>query len=287
MKIIINLLSLILILFLATTILVSQNIKGIVIDEESKKQLDFVHIGVVGKNTGVLSDENGSFKLQTKNIAESDSIIISYLGYDTKQLTLVDLKKSLPKIKLRRQVYELPKLNLEAKALTKEKKLGYPKTNSKRIVTGWSIDTAKIIDNPLGERGTIIKLKDKSAFIKNVNFHLVNHEYDSIICRIHIYNIKDGLPNKELTKENIFVRTTKKQGWIKVPIDHLQLIVDEDIIVTVEWVNAWKKESISGEGLHFSLGFFGKLIWREYAHKPNWQVNNKYRMGIYLDVKTN
>jgi len=275
------------IVFLAITNLISQNIEGLIIDEDSKEQLGFVQIGVLGKNIGVLSDENGKFKLSTTIISKSDSIIISYLGYDTKYFTLTDFNNSLSEIKLKKQVYELPKIDLKAKALTKKRKLGFPKTNSIKKGTGWSNKTPKIFDNPPGERGTIIKLKGKSAFVKNINFHLANNEYDSIVCRIHLYTIKDGLPDLELTKENIFVTTTKKQGWVKVPIEYLQLIVEEDIIVTIEWVNAWKKESITGEGLHFSIGSRGKLIWRERAHQPNWQVSKEYRMGIYLDAKTN
>lgn len=268
--------------------LISQNIEGIVIDKESKTHLSFVQIGIIGKNIGTLSDENGRFKLNAKKVSESDSIVISSLGYSTKYFTLAALQNSLPIIELAKEVYELPKIDLIAKPLTQKNKLGYAKTNSTKKSTGWSFSPnwSQTIDKPMGERGTLIKLKGKPNFIKNVNFHIANNEYDSILCRIHIYDVKDGFPNQEITKENIFIKTSKKRGWVKVPIDHLELIVEDDVIVTIEWLEAWKEAPISGEGLHFSVGFFGKLFWRDYLHQPNWEGNKVHRMGIYLDTKT-
>ena len=264
----------------------AQFIQGSVLDAATKEPLSFVQIGVVNKNIGVLSDETGQFRLDSQKFQESDSLIFSYLGYETRTILLKELMNS-SEVSLNKQVFSLPKINVKAEALTKNKTIGYNKTTSKLITVGWSGMSKNLIDNPVGERGAIIKLKGKTALVKNVNFHIADNEFDSITCRIHLYTIKNGLPDKEITKENIFVQTTKKYGWVKVPLDHLQIIIQEDIIVTIEWVKAWKKEPIIGEGLHFSAGFFGKIIWREATHQTNWKGNDKYRMGLFLDAKTN
>lgn len=264
----------------------AQVIQGTVLDEASKEPLSYLQIGVVNKKIGVLSDEKGQFRLDSQKIEESDSLLFSYLGYEGKTILLKDLIKS-PIVVLQKQVFDLPKINVAAAALTKNKTLGYNKTNSKLMTVGWSGPSKNIIDNPVGERGTVIKLKGKAALVKNVNFHIANNEFDSVTCRVHLYTIKNGLPDKEIAEKNIFVKTSKKYGWVKVPLDHLEIIIQEDIIVTIEWVKAWKKEPITGEGLHFSSGFFGKIIWREATHRTNWRENSKYRMGIFLDVKTN
>jgi len=269
-----------------SSVINAQFIQGSVLDAATKEPLSFVQIGVVNKNIGVLSDETGQFKLDRQKFQESDSLIFSYLGYETRTILLKELINS-SEVSLNKQVFSLPKINVKAEALTKNKTIGYNKTTSKLITVGWSGMSKNLIDNPVGERGVIIKLKGKTALVKNVNFHIADNEFDSITCRVHLYTIKDGLPDKEITKENIFVQTTKMYGWVKVPIDHLQIIIQEDIIVTIEWVKAWKKEPIIGEGFHFSIGFFGKLIWREATHQTNWKANDKYRMGLFLDVKTN
>jgi len=264
----------------------AQFIQGSVLDATSKEPLSFVQIGVVNKNVGVLSDEKGQFKLDSPKIQESDSIIFSYLGYEIRTILLKDLMNS-SEVSLKKQVFSLPKIDVKAEALTKNRTLGYNKTNSRLLTVGWSVLRKNIIDNPVGERGIIIKLKGKTALVKNVNFHIADNEFDSVTCRVHLYTIKDGLPDKEITTENIFVQTTKKHGWVKVPIDHLQIIIQEDIIVTIELVKARKKEPIIGEGFLFSSGFFGNVVSREVTHQTNWKVSNNWRMGLFLDVKTN
>ena len=277
-------------LVFSTFYLQAQSYQGRVLDSVSKEPLEFVQIGIINSSKGVLSNERGQFRLNKQQVRDSDSLIFSYLGYETEIISFKDLQSLTPlELLLKKQVFDLPKINIQADALSKSKKIGYKNTTAKRMQTGWSGygSERNVVDNPVGERGSIIKLKGKTAFIKNVNFHLANNEYDSIVCRIHLYSVKNGLPDKELTRDNIFVKTAQKQGWVKVPIDHLQLVVKEDVIATVEWVKAWKKEPITGEGLHFSLGFFGKLIWRETTHQTNWRANKIYHLGIYLDTKTN
>jgi len=270
--------------------LIAQTIQGKVLDIETKETLAFVQIGILNKNIGVLTDENGLFQLDQNRIQDLDSLVFSYLGYAPQIVSFQELKtSSTPTIFLTKQIFELPDVNIQAKALTKNKKIGYKKTPLKMFHTGWSNKgmNRNLVDDPVGERGTIIKLKGKTALIKNINFHIADNEYDSILCRIHLYSIKDGLPDKELTQENVFVKTAQKYGWVTVPIDHLELVLQEDVIATVEWVKAWKQEPVTGEGLHFSLGLIGKLIWREMAHVADWDVNKVYHLAIYLDAKTN
>lgn len=276
--------------FFLLSSLLAQVFQGQVIDIDTKEPLAFVQIGVESKKIGFLSDEKGQFQLNQKKILATDSLHFFYLGYASKKILVQDLL-DLPnaKIALSKEIFSLPKVNIKEDALTKDKKLGHTKKGLAK--TGWYGVTRNIVNNPVGERGSIIEIDGQTAFVKSVNFYLVESVFDSVVFRIHLYSIKDGLPHEELLTENVFVKTVQKKGWIKVPIEQFQLIVKEDLIATIEWVKAWKSEKPAVEtdkkGLHFSLGFKGKLFWRDVAHQSEWNINNKFHLKIYLDTKTN
>ncbi|MCP4123711.1 MAG: carboxypeptidase-like regulatory domain-containing protein [Bacteroidetes bacterium] len=66
-------------------------ISGIVKDRSSGKVLTYATISLADGRTGVISDESGSFMIE---VEEQDTIVISYVGYQTLRLTPSELSKS-------------------------------------------------------------------------------------------------------------------------------------------------------------------------------------------------
>jgi len=272
---------------LITPKLFGQKIKGQILDKETNTPLPFVQIGVANKNLGTLSDEDGFFIINSSKLNDSDTLIFHYIGYEKIKKSIAIIKTSHLKIYLRKTVYALPEINIKGSSLTKNKFFGYKKTNSKNQITGWTLFDVTSMENPIGERGSLIKIKGKTALLKSMNFHIANNEYDSVQFRIHLYSIKNNLPHKEITPTNIFIKTIKKFGWIKVPLNHLNIIVEEDIIATVEWVKAWKEKPPENIGLHLSVGLFGGFYARDYRHQSYWKTYKIGHTGIFLTAKTN
>ena len=55
--------------------------------------------------------------------------------------------------------------------------------------------------------------------------------------RINIYNIKNGEPHEVINKKMIYKSIYDEfKGWVSVDISDLQMSVDEDIIVGIEWI---------------------------------------------------
>lgn len=260
--------------------LFGQTINGVVIEEETGEPLEFVQVGVVGKNIGCLTNEKGAFSLKIENLENDATLVISYLGYQKKVIPIeYSEKEEILNISLIKEIYALPNATVLASRFSKDRKYGYTRTTSKDLHTN--------LEYTAGDRGTLIKIKKKPALLKSLNFHIASSEYDSVIFRIHLYTIKDGMPDKDLLKENVFYKTSKKEGWSKVPLRDLNLIVKENVIATIEWVKAWKEEKITGEGMHLSMGFLGTLYTRNFAHRNNWKKFTAGHPGIYLEVKTN
>jgi hypothetical protein len=72
---------------------------GEIRDAESGETLPFAAISVQNSILGTISNEDGIFSLQIRNSVASDSILISYLGYQTLKIVLKDIPKY--------QVYQL------------------------------------------------------------------------------------------------------------------------------------------------------------------------------------
>ncbi len=62
------------------------SIKGLVLDKESKEVLPYASIAVSGKSIGTISNSDGRFVLSAEHIQSDDSILISYMGYETLKL---------------------------------------------------------------------------------------------------------------------------------------------------------------------------------------------------------
>lgn len=84
--------SIILLFIIATTIAQNKTIKGSVMDVD-KTPLSGVNIIVKNTKNGTLTDEKGSFEI--KNISGEQTIVISYMGYKTKEVLITDFKENL------------------------------------------------------------------------------------------------------------------------------------------------------------------------------------------------
>ena len=59
----------------------SQQIRGVVFDDETNLPIEYVNVFLNKNNYGVFTNKNGEFFL--KDIADNDSIYISCIGYET------------------------------------------------------------------------------------------------------------------------------------------------------------------------------------------------------------
>lgn len=66
---------------------------GIVLDAKTKAPLPFANIVVVGQNRGSVSNSEGHFVLDMDSIAPNDTILFSYVGYETMKVRAEKLKR--------------------------------------------------------------------------------------------------------------------------------------------------------------------------------------------------
>ena len=63
-------------------------IKGRVLDYDTKESLPYTNIYVLHKNRGTISNEKGSFLLNVSGLKKNDTLRFQYIGYKTKEMTI-------------------------------------------------------------------------------------------------------------------------------------------------------------------------------------------------------
>ena len=262
----------------------AQTIEGIIFDKQTRQPLDYVQIGIPKKKIGTLSDVNGQFRLANAKIEPTDTIIFSYLGYEQKVIVLSELLvDDKLEVLLNKELIELPTSTINAKSFGKIKKIGYPKTKGKSKVTGWKNMPPDKNFYEIGERGSVIQLSEE-VLVKSINFHIAKTDFDSLLFRVHLYDFEDGIIGKELTKNNIFVFTNIKKGWVKISMDDAPITLENDFIITLEWVEGWTNltENIV---LLSCKSNGGTNVSRDYYSDNSWNFSDNWHTGIFLEVK--
>ncbi len=252
------------------------SMKGEILDAKTKRGLPYVNIGVVGKNVGTVSAPNGSFQLRLPANLDNEELKISMVGYKSQTHRVDEFKKKMAAgsvVLLAPANLTLPEVVVVPK-YTKTKVLGN-RTTSRKMTDGFAGDL-------LGrEGGAMIKLKKRfrPAQVLNCRISIARNDYDSIKFRLNFYSIKDDLPFEKLPQKDIIISSTIKQGIIEVDLEPYNIILKDDFVVTLEWI-----EDFGNERLLFSMGLLGSKTVFRYTSHANWEKYNFVGPGITVTI---
>lgn len=214
-----------------SVISIAQIYQGEIRDAVTGAPLPYANLGVIGKNKGGISNEQGIFNIDLNGVAESDSLMISYIGYQSKVFLVKEFDFSNSLIKLSPNAYEL--LNIQVVANRKTLKIGNDKKRYKGY-TGWG--ASKPSEGIA--RGTVIDATQYPIALKRLAVKFRHNTFDSVKCRVHIHEFVNGQIGKSLLTKNVFFTTSKKR-WVFVDLEKEAILIDKSIAVGVEWVDAW------------------------------------------------
>lgn len=238
----------------------AQVFDGIVKDAKTNQNLAYVNIGIIGKANGTVTDDNGYFKLSLTN-SNSDSLRISMIGYIPKTYLVSDfIMRYTPGqiIMLAPAIHQLAEVKISGRKL-KLAVLGNT-TQSKSTDAGF---TSNKLGNEIGE---IIKIKRPPTLLKQFNASLANPPSGSVKLRLNFYSVKDGLPDKIIQQQNIFVTINKGQEQITVDLTPYNLVVNDKFFVSLEWI-----ENAPGPGLMFSASLLSSAVISRETSQAAWE----------------
>ena len=278
----------IVILFISVSIVSSQNrISGKITDIDSKP-LQFVNIGIIGTSFGTVCDLQGSFQFKYESLTASntDTLQISHIGYETKKIPFDSIKRLYKNsdfvvFKLINRNLELNEVIIKAnRKITKE--IGYLNVSLLNLRVNFAIPNTKN-DNLGSEIGKKYNIKHNNTLISKLKFKIRQNNFDSTIFRINIYSVKHNMPDKNLLKESVLISITdKKTDWIEVDLSKYRIIVNNDIIVSIEWV----AKSDSGNILSLPIAMPTPHIhYYKYGSQSNWKRYLSMTTMMKLEIK--
>ena len=221
-------------------------IQGEIRNAATSELLPYVTIGISNKNAGTVSDKQGVFTLALPaGITQNDTLVFSCIGFETRQLRLSDLSKSNQVVLLQPKAVELNEV-----VVAPEKKKRKPRTigrNDKGLgLMHYNFYTAyeKDVDDRLSkEVGVGLKIRSDCR-IRNLNFHITQNEFRSVIFRVNMYKIENGVPTELLVTDNIlFEIKDNYTGWFTVDLTPYDIYLNEthgDVAVTIQWLESKK-----------------------------------------------
>lgn len=220
---------------------------------------------------GTTSSIKGEFELPLSESNATDTLRISMIGYEPRVIYLKDVFKKQKlslNIQLEERTDELREVVITEKKLTK-KILGN-KADSKFF-------GGKFASGGLGSEIAIkIKIKDTPTYLDTFSFNISYNDEDTAIFRVNIYEIENGLPDKNILTDNIIIRINGQTGKIDIDLSKYNVSVDDDFFIGLEWI-----EGKNNSGIVFSAGFVNKGTYYRKASQGRWK---KYPMGVGFNV---
>lgn len=256
-------------LLLNCNMLFSQNIVGKVVNTESNKPLEFVNVGIVGKNIGTVTGLNGLFSLEVDKIFDSDSLLFSSIGFTPLQIKIADLRAMDTNIiVLQTKIYPITEVNIRPKQF-KENTLGV-NTKFKKIAAGFK-------DNNLGYECGILMKSKKRAHLKKVAINIAHCSYDTIYYRLNIYKVIGEMQFENILKEPIFIEMSKEliTDEIQIDLKSKNIVVEGDFLITLEHIKDL------GDGyIYFCAAITDKTYYRK-TSQGSWETA---AVGVAISV---
>ena len=269
-------------LFLLSALLFSafalqaQTLKGVLKDAATGEPLPYVNVGVLNKNIGTVSDEDGRFTLPVPEGHSADTVRISMIGYATRDFIVADMAARLAdnnEIKMKEQATELKPV-IVSNRKSGEKLLGN-KTESKSV-------TAAFTSNKLGnEVGTVMKIKGSTALLKTFSAAIASDDNPPVKMRLNFYSLdKKGMPDKLLINENIIVDAPKNSGKLVVDLTPYNIMVEDDFLVSLEWI----EDAPNSKRIWFSAALFATPIISRDTSQGTWNKMGIAGVGFTVDT---
>jgi len=216
---------------------IAQDISSQIRDSKTQFPIQYVNIGIVGKNIGTVSDSEGNFQLSLTNTLDTDSLKISLIPYKTKSYYIGNIRASgFPKtILMDERIVQLNEVVIsnekrEVIQLGLKRKYAYPIPLYKKVSSKVAFPQ-KNGSHEIGTRFT----NSKIIYLDSIQLNFAECNIDIVEIRLNIYSIKNNIIENILIQP-IYISLTKEEA-LNFPIIDLteqNIDVESDFLITIE-----------------------------------------------------
>ncbi|QNL47816.1 carboxypeptidase-like regulatory domain-containing protein [Olivibacter sp. SDN3] len=253
-------------------------LSGHIVDARSKTPLQYANIGILDREIGTVSDDQGKFSLTIEKEYENDTLKISSTGYKPSKMLIKDITtRSALSVALEEETNNLDEVIITAKGVRKQT-LGN-KTKSRFLSAGFRY-------NQLGaEMGIKINIRKKPTMVEAFNFNIPHNRLSAgAVFRLNFYSVEDNRPLDNILTKNILIAIEPKQtGLVTVDLKDYGIVLRDDVIVMLEWV-ASEGKNHKGEAIFFSLGLLGNGTMYKESSQAKYKKYGSLGVGFNIEV---
>ncbi|MDU0369797.1 carboxypeptidase-like regulatory domain-containing protein [Hymenobacter endophyticus] len=249
---------------------IGQILTGTITAGSASGPVPYANLGIPGKTVGTVTDEHGRYQLAYMPANLTDTVYVSSLGYRPQRVLLRELVAQ-PNRALTAVAVPLADVRVQGAGFYKRRRtLGCTSTSHSII--------SRLKAEHLGaEVGMVVSLKHKPTKLLTANFNVLYYQPDTLRFRVNLYRLlPDGSPSGEkLLTRNLLVSTADRatpKGPLTVDLTTDQLVIEEDFLLTLEWISGGDVQQVSKNlGFSSALGYGkGDLYFRK-TSQDTWE----------------
>jgi hypothetical protein len=216
---------------------------GNIVEQDSITPISYATVSLTGKQKGTVSDINGLFEIEISNENLSDTLLFSFMGYESLKIPVADYQLFNDNlIVLKETVFEIAPAKISSRDF-KKINMG----NNRNIPSGsLYMDTngqqvALFVENEKKVNGKILCL----------NYYLSSSGNTDAPFRVRLYSVDtvSGSLGDDLIDDMIVVKPDIKKGWYSVDVRKLDIMVPENgFYIAMEGVFPNDYDFYAGDG---------------------------------------
>jgi hypothetical protein len=216
-----------------------QNIKGKIIDINTKESIPYANI-LINKSESMISNAEGYFTLSEKNSQDSTVLLISYLGYVNQELAVSTLKNNDFTIALTPSIFELNDVNVSNKKPNPYEIMANVKAN---LATNYKGDGSpskellfyrnseyfnpkeievEIDKSPGFSKQALVKVNSDLKTFANSLIRNPPKEFTDILCNYYTTNVQKDNKTSFVSKLDVLKATKLKKEGSAVSSEELE-----------------------------------------------------------------
>ena len=205
----------------------ASSVEGAIVDADTAAAIPYVQVGVPQRANGTVANGEGRFSLALND--GDDQLLFTAIGYQPKVLPVslfpLDQPVALQPIKIQ----------FEESVRVTAPPAGEPETYGRSYpAKGYGMGFASGL---LGSQlATVVRI-DKPTFLESAHFTLTRPGGESFLYRVNLFAFSKGEIGENLLKKNVLVEGDQKRGVLSVDLREHALIVDQDLLLSLEWVH--------------------------------------------------
>ncbi len=256
-------------------------IRGIITDSLNKP-IQYANVGILNKPIGTVSNQYGEYFLYIDNSMNLDTLKISCLGFKSVEKRINDIQNNNFNVSLENYTEKLQEVvvksdNLKTYIEGKEK----TKTRNKVFFAFSSLKNLNL-GSEIGRKFSLGT--KKPSLLSEFKFFIKENNFEQVKFRINVYTIRDNNPDQRVNDKNIIVEVNDKlTDWIKVDLINYEIKIQQDIIVTVEWIEGSK--SGNKLSLPIIIPSLGSVHYYKFGTQAKWKKYGSISSSMLLTYK--